>query len=248
MGKMIDFAAAGQAFQGYRADPEGDIRGAVLVIHEIWGLVAQIRDVADRFAAAGYLAVAPDLMGLAGLDAALLAELGERRNDPAARDEIQPKMRAAMAPMHSPDAAERIKAGVAVVFDYLNAQPEGDGRTAVAGFCFGGTYAFALAVEEPRLLAAVPFYGHAEYSVEELAGIAGPVLAFYGGDDAPLMQALPALQENMESAGVDFRPTVFPGAGHAFFNDTNAAMYRPEAAATAWDKTMELLDELLAED
>lgn len=245
MGTMIDFAAAGQGFQGYRADPEGGIRGAVVVIHEIWGLVAQIREVADRFAAAGYLAVAPDLMGLAGLDAALLAELGARRNDPAAQDEIQPKMRAAMAPMHSPDAAERIKEGVAVVFDYLNAQPEGEGRTAVAGFCFGGTYAFALAVEEPRLLAAVPFYGHAEYSVEDLAGISCPVLAFYGADDAPLMNALPKLRENMEAAGVDFRHTVFPGAGHAFFNGSNPAMFRPEAAGIAWQQTLEFLDERL---
>lgn len=248
MGMMIDFAAAGQDFQGYRADPEGEIRGAVLVIHEIWGLVPHIRDVADRFAAEGYLAVAPDLMGLAGLDVALLAELGERRNDPAAQDEIQPKMRTAMAPLQAPEAAARIKAGVSAVFDYLNGQPEGDGRTAVAGFCFGGTYAFALAVEEPELIAAVPFYGHAEYSAEELSGISCPVLAFYGADDSRLIEALPALQKNMQEAGTDFRPTVFPGAGHAFFNDSNAAMYRPEAAAAAWTQTLDFLAEQLEED
>ncbi|MFQ4149946.1 dienelactone hydrolase family protein [Arthrobacter sp. LAPM80] len=246
MGTMIDFAAAGQEFQAYSVEPSGPARGAVLVIHEIWGLVPHIRDVADRFAAAGYLAVAPDLMGLAGLDAVLLAELGARRNDPAMRAEVQPKIRAAMAPMNSPERAADVKAGVAAVFDYLEATPEGKDRTAAVGFCFGGSYVFALAMQEPRLAAAVPFYGHAAHAGNELFGIACPVLAFYGEEDSKLMIDLPDLTAAMAVAGVDFRPTVFPGAGHAFFNDSNASMYRPEAARIAWEKTLGFLGQQLA--
>ncbi|WP_258068787.1 dienelactone hydrolase family protein [Arthrobacter sp. N199823] len=245
MGTMIDFVAAGQGFQGYRSEPQGQARGAVLVIHEIWGLNPHTRDIADRFAAAGYLAVAPDLMGLAGLDAVLLAELGERRADPAARAEVQPLIREATAPMNSPEMAARTKAGVAAVFDYLNATSEGMDRTAVVGFCFGGTYAFSLAAAEPRLAAAVPFYGHANYSPEDLASISCPILAFYGANDTALMDALPELTAKMHQAHVDFRPTVFPEAGHAFFNDTNATVYREGPALAAWSMTLEFLEQEL---
>lgn len=242
---MIDFEAAGQAFQGYRSEPQGQARGAVLVIHEIWGLNPHTRDIADRFAAAGYLAVAPDLMGLAGLDAALLAELGERRADPAARAEVQPLIREATAPMNSPELATRTKAGVAVVFDYLNATAEGTDRTAVVGFCFGGTYAFSLAAEEPRLAAAVPFYGHANYSAEDLANISCPILAFYGANDTALIDALPDLTAKMQDAHVDFSPTVFPEAGHAFFNDTNPTVYQEGPALASWSMTLEFLEQQL---
>lgn len=242
---MIDFEAAGQAFQGYRSEPSGPAKGAVLVIHEIWGLNPHTRDIADRFAAAGYLAVAPDLMGLAGLDAVLLAELGERRAGPAARAEVQPLIRAATAPMNSPELAARTKAGVAAVFDYLNATEEGADRTAVVGFCFGGTYAFSLAAAEPRLAAAVPFYGHANYSAEELASISCPILAFYGANDTALMDALPDFTAKMHQANVEFRPTVFPEAGHAFFNDTNPVVYREGPARIAWTQTLEFLDQHL---
>lgn len=114
---MVDFAAAGQAFQGYRAEPAGAARGAVIVIHEIWGLNAHTRDIADHFALEGYLAMAPDLMGLAGLDAVLLAELGERRADPAATAELQPLIRAATAPIDSPEMAARTRAGHAFFND-----------------------------------------------------------------------------------------------------------------------------------
>lgn len=245
MGTMIDFAAAGQEIQGYRAEPEGPARGAVLVIHEIWGLTAHIKDIADRFAAEGYLAVAPDLMGLAGLDAVLLAELGERRADPAAQTDMQPKIREAMAPMNAPESAVRIKAGVAEVFSYLDSTREGAGRTAAVGFCLGGTYTFALAVEEPLLKAAVPFYGHADYLAAELAGIACPVLAFYGAEDTRLMQLLPEVTARMKEASVDFRPTVFPGAGHAFFNDGNPLAYRAEPARISWERTLEFLNKQL---
>ena len=246
MGTMVDFSAAGEQFQAYRADPTGPPRGAVLVVHEIWGLHAHIRDVADRFASAGYVAVAPDLMGLAGLDATLLAELGARLAHPAEKLDIQPKIRAALQPMNAPERAARIRAGVAAAFEQLQSSAEGAGRTAVVGYCFGGTYAFSLAVEEPRLAAAVPFYGHASYSVAELAAIACPVLAFYGADDAALVNAVPELAARMKEAGVDFRNTIFEGAGHAFFNDTNPSMHRPEAAQAAWTATLEFLGQHLA--
>lgn len=245
METFLQFTAAGQTFRAYRAEPSGPVRGAVLVIHEIWGLSEHIRDVADRFALAGYLAVAPDLMGLAGLDAALLSELGERRADPAQLHEVQPRVRAATTPLSDPEAARKIQAGVSEVFNYLNTTEEGAGRTAVVGYCFGGTYSFALAVNEPQLAGAVPFYGQAHFSAHELEAITCPVLAFYGEQDTALTDGLPELIVLMRAAGVNFKYTVFAGAGHAFFNDSNPLAYRPEAAAIAWTETLEFLDQHL---
>lgn len=245
MGTMINLTAAGETIQAYQAEAVGPLRGAVVVIHEIWGLTGHIKNVADRFAAEGYLALAPDLMGLAGLDATLLAELGADRSDPAKRTAVQPKIRAATGPLRDPGKAARIQAGAAAAFHHLDDGVGEAVRTAVVGYCFGGTYAFALAVSEPGLAAAVPFYGQANYTVAELAGVKSPILAFYGEEDTALTDALPELISRMREAKVDFRYTVFSGAGHAFFNDSNPVAYRPEAARIAWTETLEFLAEQL---
>jgi carboxymethylenebutenolidase len=109
----------------------------------------------------------------------------------------------------------------------------------------GGTYTFSLAAAEPRLRAAVPFYGHAEFKDAELGAIACPVLAFYGGKDTALMEELPGLKGRMAAAGVDFETVVYPETGHAFFNDTNRYTYNAEAAADAWTQALAFLDRSL---
>lgn len=238
LGTMITLAGHVQA---YRAEPEVPARGAVIVLHEVWGLVDHIKDVADRFAGAGYLAVAPDLMTPAGLDPAALAGLGEAFADPARRSAAQPLLRAAMAPLRAPEAAKLITGSLAAVFDDLQANPEYAGRIAVVGFCFGGTYAFALAAAEPRLAAAVAFYGHATFTDDQAAAIRCPILAFYGLDDAPLRAELPDLDAQLTRAGVDFTAESFANAGHAFFNDTNPVTYRPAQAQIAWERTLAFL-------
>ncbi|MEJ0073492.1 MAG: dienelactone hydrolase family protein [Candidatus Saccharibacteria bacterium] len=102
---------------------------------------------------------------------------------------------------------------------------------AVTGFCFGGSYSFALAASEPRLKAAVPFYGHANLEdIDALRKIACPILAFYGENDAGLMENLPNVKSEMEAAGVAFTAQVYPDCGHAFFNDTNPFAYNAPAA------------------
>jgi len=99
-----------------------------------------------------------------------------------------------------------------------------------------------LAVHEPKLKVSIPFYGHADFSVDELRNITCPVLAFYGANDEALISSLPELKTKMADAGANFTSQVYEGCGHAFFNDTNKFTYNLDAATDAWNKTLSLLE------
>ena len=229
----------------YVSEPAGSPQGGLVVVHEVWGLVGHTKHVADRFAAEGYLAVAPDLLSGAGGTADLTGELQEAAFDPQQRSNAQPRLRKHMAPMRSPEYAKHALAGLRLCFEHLEGVPGLAGRVAATGFCLGGTYTFSLAVAEPRLRAAVPFYGHAEFKDSELRAINCPVLAFYGEQDTALMEELPGLKSQMRKAGVDFEAVVYPGTGHAFFNDTNKFTYNADAAADSWTRTLAFLEQSL---
>jgi carboxymethylenebutenolidase len=218
------------------------------VIHEVWGLVDHITDIADRFAAEGYLVLAPDLLSSIGIEAHIGLELNAimKSQDEKVRTEGQPRLRAAFASLNVPEFAAWALAALGASVDYLAAQPGIDGRIAVTGFCFGGSYSFALAAADPRVRAAVPFYG-APPEGTSVAAIAGPVLAFYGEDDENLIRSLPEVTAAMQAGGVDFTAKVYDHAAHAFFNDTNPFAYRPDAAADAWRRTLDFLAEALNE-
>lgn len=247
MGTMIHLDHDGP-FDAYLAPaPDGvPLKGALVVIEEIWGLADHIKDVADRFAAQGYVVLSPDLIGRAGIDAELGEELQRLRfsSNEKERTDVQPRMRDAMAPLHAPGfAAWAVPALVASV-DYLAEQPGVDGRIGVIGFCFGGSYSFALAAADTRVTVAVPFYGQPPETAE-IGNITAAVLAFYGQQDERLMTNLPAVTESMKTAGVDFTAVVYDDAGHAFFNDTNPHTYNEADANDAWKRSLAFLDEHL---
>lgn len=120
--------------------------------------------------------------------------------------------------------------------------PELKQKVAVVGYCFGGSYSYSLAIKEPKLLAAVSYYGHCNQSIEELGEIQAPIQAFYGEKDEALVSGLPELENNMDKADVDFSYQVYGDCGHAFFNDTNEYAYNKEAADDSWNRTLEFLD------
>jgi len=230
----------------YRAEPSVPPRGAIIVIHEIWGLVDQIKGVADRWAAEGYLAIAPDIMTHVGITPEVGEELSmsSKHPDEEVRTAMQPKLREALAPIRQPEYAAWAVEQLRAIVDGLAEMPGIEGRIAVSGFCFGGTYAFALAAADDRVRAVVPFYGTAP-EPDGIARIKAPVLALYGELDPPLMEKLPEVRETMAASGVDFSDVVYPGALHAFFNETNARTYHPEFAADAWSRATAFVGEHL---
>lgn len=142
-----------------------------------------------------------------------------------------------MSPLHAPEYATWAVGALTASLDHLAAQPDLDDRPGVTGFCFGSTYSFALAAADTRVKAAAPYYGSPPESAE-LSRIDCPVLAFYGDQDANLIDGLPQVTAAMSEAGVDFTPVVDENTGHAFFNDTNARTYDGGHAADAWTKTL----------
>ena len=240
MGEIVDLTSDGNSFAAYVARPGGEVKGGIIVIHEIWGLVEHVKSIADRFAAEGYVALAPNLLEL-GITEKMAGELQSELFDPKRRTAAQPKIRELMTPMQAPGFGEETLAKVQECFSYISGQDGVNERVGIMGFCFGGTYSFSLVVHQPKLKVALPFYGHSDFSVEELKAITCPIYAFYGEQDERLMAQLPELKTNMAEAGVDFSAQVYPDCGHAFFNDTNPFAYNKAAASDAWDKALSFI-------
>lgn len=232
---MIDLAD--HDLVAYRADPRGTPRGAIIVLQEIWGLVDHIKDVCDRVAAEGYVAIAPDLVGHLGLTPEAGQELQRLLTDPdpAVRNRAQPDVRDKLATARTPEFTAWAIPALRAVADHALAIEGVDGRLGSVGFCFGGTWSYALSIEEPRLRAAVVFYGR--YPAERDHPHC-PVLAFYGERDHSITDLVPELNQRMAAAGAHVETLVYPAVGHAFFNDTNPHAYDAATAADAWRRTL----------
>jgi carboxymethylenebutenolidase len=241
MGQVIELD--GSELSAYVAEPPETVRGGVVVIHEIWGLVEHIKDVAERLAQQGYVAVAPDLLSGIGISPEVGQELHRIRATGGTEEQtrFQPMLREKLAPMQSPEFARSAISALRRAVDYLAGRPDVGGRIGVMGFCFGGSYSFALAAADPRIRAAVPFYGEPP-QLADVGKIACAVLAFYGERDTRLTDNLPQVSKALMEAGVDFTWEVYPGVGHAFFNDTNPHTYDPGIATDAWTRTLAMLD------
>lgn len=220
----------------YVSYPHGTVRGGLVCISEIWGLVPQIERTADRFAKEGYVVIAPDILSHQGVTPDIGKELFNVLNhgDEEARKTAQPKLREAMAGSKVPAFAKWAVGTLKKAVDWLERAPGVDGRIGVTGFCFGGTYTFELVAADPRIIAAVPWYGTA-CSAEKMRSISIPILAIYGAHDPAIMDRLPLVREQMAEAGVSFEPIIYQHASHAFFNE-DGARYRKDDAEDAWRK------------
>jgi carboxymethylenebutenolidase len=193
-------------------------RGGVLVIHENRGLNDHIRSVAGRLAGDGYSALAVDLLSEeGGTDS-----FSDPAEATAALSQVPP---------------ERFDADMTAGVTELKRRIRGK-RVAAVGFCFGGGMVWRLlASREPRLAAAVPFYGPFPEN-GDLSGSKAAVLAIYAGLDTRVNETRPVAEAALETAGLVHEIVTFPNVNHAFFNDTGAR-YDPEAAALAYARVLD---------
>jgi carboxymethylenebutenolidase len=218
----ISIDHGGQHVEGYLSEPEGTPRAGVVVIQEWWGLNDDIRGIADRFAAEGYLALAPDLYD------------GKVSTEP---DEA---MKLAQA-LERDIAAQVIDAAIG----WLKAE-HGVTKVGCVGFCMGGGLTLATAMRPTSNVDAVHvFYGGGMPPAEQISAITVPVMGSYGAED----QGIPAdqvetLRTALESRGLPSDVRLYEGAGHSFFN-AGAAFHEP-SAIDAWGRTLEWFGEHLA--
>ncbi len=216
---MVTFPSDSLTVHGYLARPRsGDPVPGIIVIHENRGLLEHFKDVCRRFAKLGYVALAVDLASPAGGTA--------RFSDPA-------EVTALLGRTPPDQLVAMLNAGVA----YLQSQPfvRGD-RIGAVGFCFGGGMTWRLATSNPAIRAAVPFYGP-NPPLEDVPRIRAAVLAIYGERDTRINAGIPAIRDALQRAGVVHEIVVYPGADHAFFNDTGPR-YHEAAARDAWQRTV----------
>ena len=239
----------------------------VLVLQEVWGVNEHITDVADRIAAAGYVAVSPDVYSTGG--GARPDAISARRVDAlmdffdtmpigAWQDAELRNKELAKLPQAEADAIndtmtalfgqfanfETFIAELRVMTAWLASQELCDGKIGAIGFCMGGGMAARLACDEPTLGAAVGFYGAAP-TADQIANLHCPVLCLHGAEDERLVKTIAGFQDAADANGKSFEAVVYENAPHAFFNDTRIS-YRPHAARPAWARTLAFLNEHLS--
>jgi len=200
---------------------------AVVVIHEIFGLTDWARSLADELAAAGYIAIAPDL----------LSGFGSKGGGTGDFAGIQDAMKAVSG--LDPDT---VTADLNAAADYVKHLPSSNGKVAVAGFCWGGSQSFRFATNRHDLSAAFVFYGT---SPKDVTSITAPVYGFYGGNDNRVDATIPDTVTAMKTAGKKYDPVTYDGAGHGFMRagedpgNTNPA--NTTARDQAWERWKTLL-------
>ncbi len=217
-----------RAVQTFVVYPEVKSKAPViLVIHEIFGMTDWVQEVADEFAAAGYIAVAPDLLSGMGPD-------GKGSSTFAQGDAVK-----AVSSLN-PD---QVTADLQAAADYAQKLPSAGDRLYVAGFCWGGGQSFRFATNRPGLAAAFVFYGPPP-AAEAMAHITAPVYGFYGENDARIDATIPAAEKEMKEAGKTYEPVTYPGAGHGFMRageQPDATEGNAKARADAWTRLKKLI-------
>ena len=217
----------GDSIRTWVVYPErSDAAPVVVVIHEIFGLTPWIRSVADRLAADGFLAVAPDLLTMQGIPT---DESGDPLRDPAV---------AAVRGLDD-DAVHR---QVRAVAEYAMALPAAADTYGIIGFCWGGSTSFEHAVRYSDLGGAAVYYGGSP-EADALGSVRVPVLGLYGGDDERVNATIPRARDAL---GDGFTAHIYDGAGHGFLRQQDGREgANLRASEQAWPATIEFLNQAL---
>jgi len=219
MGETVQFQSNGKQASGYLALPKAP-GPAVVVIQEWWGLVPHIKKVADRFAEEGFVALAPDLYH------------GQSAKSPDEAGKLMMSLRI--------DEAEKDLRGA---IQFLLEHPQtASSRVGTVGFCMGGALSLFAASKNPEVGACVVFYGGHPNVKPDLASLEAPVLGLYAEKDGFVTpESARALEKTLKELGKRAEIHIYPGADHAFFNDTRPEVYNEAAARDAWNRTIKFL-------
>jgi carboxymethylenebutenolidase len=197
----------------------------VIVIHEIFGMTDWVRSITDALAAEGFIAIAPDLLS------------GKGPNGGGTEAFKEADVRDAIRKLKPDELTTDLNA----VRDYGLALPAASDKSATIGFCWGGGTSFAYAAAQPKLNAAVVYYGTPP-AIEQLAKVQCPVIGFYGGYDARVTATVEPTKKSMAELKKSYDPHVYEGAGHGFLRQqTGRGGANEKAAKQAWPATIEFL-------
>jgi carboxymethylenebutenolidase len=232
-GEWVEVKNGSRAVRCFIVYPEvKNAATAVIAIHEIFGLSDWVRETADELAAAGYIAIAPDLLSGAGPNGGGSSAFSSQDDVRTAIFKLPP---------------DQITGDLNAVAEYVRTLPSANGKLAVTGFCWGGTQTFRYACNRPDLKAALVFYGTGPTSAAEISKIQCPVYGFYGGNDNRVSSTIPASERLMKAAGKTYEPAIYEGAGHGFMRageQPDAQDANKKARADSWERLKNLLGKL----
>lgn len=220
-GREIEIASEDGEFKAYVATPASGRGPGLVVLQEWWGLVPQIRDVCDRLARSGFVALAPDLFR------------GESTTDPDVAGRLMMELE-----------IERAGRDLGAAVEALRREPATDGgRVGCIGFCMGGQLALYAACLQPEIAAVVDCYGvHPKVSLDFKSCRAKVLGIFAENDDFISSADVQLLDEALSKAGVEAKLMTYLGVQHAFMNDTRPDVFDAETAAEAWHDIENFLD------
>ena len=217
-GQMVEFTSNGGKGSGYLAIPQKGTGPGVIVIQEWWGLVDHIKDVCDRFAKEGYVALAPDLYH------------GESTKSP---DEAGKLMMA----LRIDEAEKDLRGAIQYLLDH---EATTGSKVGVIGFCMGGALSLYAASKNAQVGACVVFYGIHPNVKPDLASLQAPVLGIYAErDQAVPPESVRELERQLKEPGKSVEIHIYPDTDHAFFNDQRPDVYNPKAAEDAWRRVIQ---------
>jgi carboxymethylenebutenolidase len=215
-GKMVNFPSNGRTTDGYLATPASGKGPGVLVIQEWWGLVPHIKAVCDRFAAAGFSALAPDMYH------------GKTASEPDGAGKL-------FMALNIGQAEKDLRGAAAYLVGYSSSAKLG-----AVGFCMGGQLALFAGCINPSIGAVVDFYGIHPNVKPDYSKLSGPVLGLFGEKDGFVNPDVArGVEAAIKQAGKQVEIRIYPGADHAFFNDERSDAYNKAAADDAWKRTVE---------
>ena len=217
-GELIEFSSNGSTTSGYLTLPESGSGAALIVLQEWWGLVDHIKDVADRFAAEGFVALAPDLYH------------GESTSSPDDAGRL-------MMALDIDRAARDVSGAIQYLLDLGAVAPK---KVGTVGFCLGGQLALAAACQSAEVAACVDFYGVHPNITLDFSGLRAPVLGLFAENDAFVSPEVAGkLEHDLNEAGATTDFHIYPGVDQAFFNDTRPDVHDAAAANDAWRRSVE---------